>query len=54
MRDLFQLVETEKPACALDSVNGAKYARQRVSILRIFLQADQFPIQPVQVLVTLG
>ena len=53
MRDLFQLVETQKAAGALDGVNGAKHASQRIAIVGIFLQADQFPVQPVQVLVTL-
>src|SRR4029077_18944530 len=53
VRDLFQLVETQKSAGALDGVNGTKYASQRVPIGWFFLEADQVPVQPVQVLVTL-
>ncbi len=51
--NFFELVKTQESAGALDGVDGAKHAAQRVAIVGIFLQPDQFPIQPVQVLVTL-
>jgi hypothetical protein len=51
--NLFQFVEAQKSAGALDGVNRAKHAAQRIAVLGILLQPDQFPVQPVQVLVTL-
>ena len=53
MRHCLKLIEAQKTACALDRVNGTKHTSQRVTIVGIFLQPDQFPVQPVQILVTL-
>src|ERR1700685_1113855 len=53
VRHLLQFIEAQKAAGTFDGVNGTKHACQRVPILRIFLQANQIPVQPVQVLVTL-
>jgi hypothetical protein len=53
MRHRFQFAETQKAARTLDGVNGTKHAGQRVTVLRIFFQPNQFPVQAVQVLVTL-
>ncbi len=54
MRHRLQFVEAQETARTLDGVNGAKHAGQRVTILGIFLQADQLPVQPVKVLVALN
>jgi len=53
MSDGFQFVVTEKTAGPFDGVNRAKYTGQSSGIVRIFLQPDQFPVQPIQILVTL-
>ena len=40
-------------SCPLDGMNRSENTRKRVSILRVFLQAHQFPVQPVQVFAAL-
>src|SRR6266404_8929669 len=52
MRDLFQLAETQEPACAFDRVNGTKHSRQGFLVLRILLQTNQVSLQPVHIFVT--
>src|SRR6266567_2436827 len=53
MGNLLEFAEAQKAAGTLDGVDGAKNSRQRILVLRIFLQPHQVPVQPVQVLVTL-
>ena len=52
VRQFFELVETQKAASALNGVDDAEDAGQRTFIGRIFLEFDQFAVQPVKVLVT--
>jgi hypothetical protein len=51
--NFFQLVETQKSAGALNRVDGPEYARERVFVLRIFLEANQVAVQPVEIFITL-
>jgi hypothetical protein len=50
VRHGLELGKAEKSAGALDGVNGAEDARQRVAVSRIFLQMDQLAIQQIEIL----
>lgn len=53
MRHFFQFVETQETTRTLDGVDRSEYSGQCVLVLRVFLQADEFAVQPVKIFVTL-
>jgi len=52
MRDLFEMRKAEEAAGALDRVDRAEDARERVPVVGTRLQHHELVVEPVQVLVT--
>jgi hypothetical protein len=53
MSDLFEFVESEETARALNGMNGAKYRSQRVFVLRALFETNQLAVQAVEILIAL-